>query len=70
LFSTQYCRDCATTTGTTYAKGYWIGRVDIADRNDTKPTWRPMQRRLQKYGARFLVRSGRSGPQGTAAPAM
>ena len=29
-------------------KGYWMGHVDVRKiRNDTKPTWRPMQRRLR-----------------------
>ena len=41
------------------AKGYWIAHVDVAD----PEAYRPMSRQrdaFAKFGARFLVRIGRS----------
>jgi uncharacterized protein (DUF1330 family) len=49
------------------AKGYWIVRVDITDQEKYKAYIAANAAPLKKYGARFLVRAGRSeNPEGTA----
>src|SRR5262245_33402207 len=40
------------------AKGYWIGRVDIADPERYKSYMAANAEPFRKYGARFLVRGG------------
>lgn len=40
------------------AKGYWIGRVDIADGEAYKRYVEANAEAFAKYGARFLVRGG------------
>ena len=48
-------------------KGYWIGRVDIADQEKYKAYIAANAEPLKKYGARFLVRAGRfENPEGTS----
>jgi uncharacterized protein (DUF1330 family) len=48
-------------------KGYWIVRVDITDQEKYKAYIAANAAPLKKYGARFLVRAGRSeNPEGTA----
>lgn len=42
------------------AKGYWIVRVDITDQERYKAYIAANARPLSKFGARFLVRAGRS----------
>jgi uncharacterized protein (DUF1330 family) len=39
-------------------KGYWVGRVDIADMEKYKEYIAANAAPLKKYGARFIVRSG------------
>jgi len=41
------------------AKGYWIGRVDVADVEKYKEYLSANGAALNKYGARFLVRGGK-----------
>ena len=41
------------------AKGYWIGRVDIADQEKYKAYMAANAAPFKKYGARFLVRGGK-----------
>lgn len=49
------------------AKGYWIVRVDIADQEQYKTYVAANAAALKKYGARILVRAGRSeSPEGTS----
>jgi len=40
-------------------KGYWIGRVDVADQEKYKAYIAANAAPLKQYGARFLVRGGR-----------
>jgi len=40
-------------------KGYWIARVDVTDPEKYKDYIAANAQPLKKYGARFLVRSGR-----------
>jgi uncharacterized protein (DUF1330 family) len=48
-------------------KGYWIARVDVADPERYKAYIAANAQPLKKYGARFLVRSGRfENPEGSA----
>jgi len=48
------------------AKGYWIVRVDITDQEQYKLYMAANAEPFKKYGARFLVRSGRfENPEGT-----
>ncbi len=48
-------------------KGYWIARVDITDPEKYKAYIAANAEPLKKYGARFLVRAGRSEtPEGTS----
>jgi uncharacterized protein (DUF1330 family) len=42
------------------AKGYWIARVDIHDTEAYKAYFAANRAPLEKYGARFLVRGGRT----------
>ncbi len=47
------------------AKGYWIGHVDVADAEGYKPYVAANAIAFAKYGAKFLVRGGKSeGPEG------
>ena len=47
-------------------KGYWIARVDITDPERYKAYIAANAQPLTKYGARFLVRSGRfENPEGS-----
>lgn len=49
------------------AKGYWIARVDIDDLEKYKAYVAANAEPLRKYGAIFLVRSGRfENPEGTS----
>ncbi len=49
------------------SKGYWIGRVDIADEQKYKAYIAANAEPLKKYGARFLVRAGRyENPEGSS----
>ena len=49
------------------AKGYWIVRVDITDQERYKLYMAANAGPFKKYGARFLVRSGRfENPEGTS----
>jgi uncharacterized protein (DUF1330 family) len=49
------------------AKGYWVVRVDITDPEKYKAYIAANAAPLKKYGARFLVRAGRSeNPEGTS----
>jgi uncharacterized protein (DUF1330 family) len=41
------------------AKGYWIGRVDVTDPEGYKSYLVANAAAFAKYGARFLVRSGK-----------
>ena len=41
-------------------RGYWIVRVDIADTEKYKPYTIANAKPFSRYGARFLVRAGRS----------
>ena len=46
-------------------KGYWIVRVDITDQEKYKAYVAANAEPLRKYGARFLVRTGRfENPEG------
>ncbi len=48
-------------------KGYWIGRVDIADAEQYKKYVAANAEAFRKFGARFLVRAGRfETPEGTS----
>src|SRR5678816_1722222 len=48
-------------------KGYWIGRVDIADPEKYKAYIAANAEPFKKHGARFLVRGGRfENPEGTS----
>jgi len=48
-------------------KGYWIVRVDVTDLEQFKAYAAANVAPLKKYGARFIVRAGRSeNPEGTA----
>jgi len=47
-------------------KGYWIARVDVTDPEKYKDYIAANAQPLKKYGARFLVRSGRfENPEGS-----
>jgi uncharacterized protein (DUF1330 family) len=47
-------------------KGYWVGRVDVHDPEVYKDYVAANAAAFAKYGARFLVRGGRSeAPEGT-----
>jgi uncharacterized protein (DUF1330 family) len=49
------------------AKGYWMGRVDIADQERYKAYMAANAEPFRKYGARFLVRGGAFEiPEGTS----
>jgi uncharacterized protein (DUF1330 family) len=49
------------------SKGYWIGRVDVADPEQYKAYVAANAKPLKKYGARFLVRGGRfETPEGAS----
>jgi uncharacterized protein (DUF1330 family) len=49
------------------AKGYWIGRVDIADTEKYKAYVQANAVAFKKFGAKFLVRGGRfENPEGTS----
>jgi len=49
------------------AKGYWIGRVDVADPEAYKAYMAANAEPFAKYGARFLVRAGRfENPEGAS----
>lgn len=48
-------------------RGYWIGRVDIADPEAYKAYVAANAEPFRKYGARFLVRAGQfRNPEGTS----
>jgi uncharacterized protein (DUF1330 family) len=48
-------------------KGYWIGRVDVADQEQYKAYVAANATAFKKYGARFLVRAGRfENPEGSS----
>lgn len=48
-------------------KGYWIGRVDVADPEAYKNYVAANAEPFRKYGARFLVRAGQfQNPEGTS----
>ncbi len=42
------------------AKGYWIGRVDVTNPDGYKAYVAANAEPFRKYGARFLVRAGKS----------
>ena len=49
------------------AKGYWIGRVDVADLEAYKKYVAGNAGALNKYGGRFLIRGGQfENPEGSA----
>jgi uncharacterized protein (DUF1330 family) len=49
------------------AKGYWIGSVEVTDPEGYQEYVKANAAAFQKYGAKFLVRGGRSEvPEGTA----
>lgn len=49
------------------AKGYWIGRVDVADIEAYKKYVAANGSVFEKYGGRFLVRAGKfETPEGTS----
>lgn len=49
------------------AKGYWIGRVDVADLESYKAYVAANAQAFKKYGAHFLVRGGQfENPEGTS----
>ena len=51
------------------AKGYWIARVDVANPERYKAYIAANAVPLKKFGARFLVRSGRfENPEGSSRP--
>jgi uncharacterized protein (DUF1330 family) len=48
-------------------KGYWIGRVDVADTEKYKAYIQANAVAFKKFGARFLVRADRfENPEGTS----
>jgi uncharacterized protein (DUF1330 family) len=48
-------------------KGYWIGRVDVADSEKYKAYIQANAVAFKKFGAKFLVRGGRfENPEGTS----
>jgi len=48
-------------------KGYWIGRVDVADTEKYKAYVQANAVAFKKFGAKFLVRAGRfENPEGTS----
>jgi len=48
-------------------KGYWLGRVDVADPEAYKAYVAANAEPFRKYGARFLVRGGRcENPEGSS----
>jgi len=48
-------------------RGYWIGRVDVADPEGYKAYVAANAEPFRKYGARFLVRGGQfQNPEGTS----
>jgi uncharacterized protein (DUF1330 family) len=48
-------------------KGYWIGRVDVADTEKYKAYIQANAEAFKKFGAKFLVRAGRfENPEGTS----
>ena len=48
-------------------KGYWLARVDVADPEKYKAYIAANAEPLRKFGARFLVRSGRyENPEGSS----
>jgi len=48
-------------------KGYWVGRVDVSDPAGYQEYVAANAAAFSKYGARFLVRAGRSeAPEGTS----
>src|SRR5512136_697714 len=48
-------------------KGYWIGRVDVADTEKYKAYIQANAVAFKKFGAKFLVRAGRfENPEGTS----
>ena len=48
-------------------KGYWIGRVDVADPEGYKAYVAANAEPFRKYGAHFLVRGGRfENPEGSS----
>jgi uncharacterized protein (DUF1330 family) len=48
-------------------KGYWIGRVDVADTEKYKAYVQANAVAFKKFGAKFLVRGGRfENPEGTS----
>jgi uncharacterized protein (DUF1330 family) len=49
------------------SKGYWIGRVDVADIEKYKAYVQANAMAFKKFGAKFLVRGGRfENPEGTS----
>jgi uncharacterized protein (DUF1330 family) len=49
------------------SKGYWIAQVDVADTEKYKAYIQANAMPLKKFGAKFLVRAGRSEiPEGTS----
>ena len=49
------------------AKGYWIGRVDVADLDAYMKYVEGNAEAINKYGGRFLVRGGQfENPEGSA----
>ena len=51
------------------AKGYWIARVDVSDPERYKAYIAANALPFKKFGARFLVRSGRyENPEGSSRP--
>jgi uncharacterized protein (DUF1330 family) len=49
------------------SKGYWIGRVDVADTEKYKAYVQANAVAFKKFGAKFLVRGGRfENPEGTS----
>jgi uncharacterized protein (DUF1330 family) len=44
------------------AKGYWIARVDVRDEEGYKPYAAANPPIFKKFGARFVVRAGKSEP--------
>lgn len=49
------------------AKGYWVARVDVSDPAGYQEYIAANAAAFRKYGARFIVRSGRfEAPEGTA----
>lgn len=49
------------------AKGYWIGRVDVANDEGYKPYAAANAAIFKKFGGRFVVRGGQfQNPEGTS----